>query len=41
MKGITCNWGLGPSQKKPFIKHSVAVPYIVSCLVAIKYNNFE
>ena len=40
IRGITCNGGLGTGvKKKPFI--CFVVLYIVSCVVAIKLNNFE
>ena len=38
--GITCNGGLGTSQK-PFTSTIFVVLYIVSCRVAIKSNNFK
>ena len=53
IRGITCNGGLGTGIKKKnrlstkvithsnVAKHSFVVLYIVSCVVAIKLNNFE
>ena len=48
MKGITCNGGLGTSEKillSNYIfkcyQYSFVVLYIVSCVAAIKLNNFE
>ena len=51
MKGITCNGGLGTSEKillsykSNYIfkcyQYSFVVLYIVSCVAAIRLNNFE
>ena len=52
IRGITCNGGLGTGIKKTvyftkvithsdIAKHSFVVLYNVSCVVAIKLNNFE
>ena len=52
IRGITCNGGLGTGVKKNRLstkvikhsnvaKHSFVVLYIVSCVAAIKLNNFE
>ena len=53
IRGITCNGGLGTGVVKKnrlstkvithsnVAKHSFVVLYIVSCVVAIKLNNFE
>ena len=40
IEGITCNEGLGTSQKTVY-RHKFVVLYIVSCRVAIKSNNFK
>ena len=40
IEGITCNEGLGTSQKTVY-QHKFVVLYIVSCRVAIKSNNFK
>ena len=52
IRGITCKGGLGTGVKKKRLstkvithsnvaRHSFVVLYIVSCVVAMKLNNFE